>query len=384
MTSDTPFVKPQLPIILCSGLIILVLFTILQSYSTFAGIKKEGAGKILLYYFSTRTPQTPQNVGEQHDWFGNDTYLDINQLTKIPCQSGTNRTIAIFVHGWEKSEQIVKERLNRVKQSLERDNYSEPLVGFSWPSDTLWPDAKFIAKANGPKLANLIFELKNACPQADIRVIAHSLGARVTLSALDSLIENPTWNDRHFKISSVDLVGAAVDNEEVSVRPEDILFDKTNLGSPKSDYGQAIEQEVIKFYNLFSTKDNMLEPIPGDTYPVIYPFFESDYALGQSGYQKIPYSIKGNLPSNYNDTNVTDELAASCDADGDGHPDLPFSKGNVTTTGDNHRGYLGYRDNETKLITNDGAIDIVVKSWNIEPTIENANLNPVCPDSSTE
>ena len=29
------------------------------------------------------------------------------------------------------------------------------------------------------------------------------------------------------------------------------------------------------------------------------------------------------------------------------------------TTGENHRGYLGYRDNITKLLTNDGAINVV-------------------------
>ena len=110
--------------------------------------------------------------------------------------------------------------------------------------------------------------------------------------------------------------------------------------------------------------------------PVIYPSAENenDSALGQSGYQKIPYSIKLNLPKNYNDTNVTGQLVANCDADGDGHPDYPFSKGNTTTTGDNHRGYLGYRYNGNKSITNDGAIDVVVKSWNIKPTIENVSF----------
>jgi hypothetical protein len=384
MKSNSNFANPHRLIILSSGLIILLLFAFLQLNLTFAAIKKGEQGNVSLYYFSTRTPPNPQNIGEQHNWFGNDTYLDINQLTKTPCQNEANRTVAIFVHGWEKSEEIVKERLNRVKQSLEKDNFSRQLVGFSWPSDTDWPSAKSIAKANGPKLANLIFELKSSCPKGDIRIIAHSLGARVVLSSLDSLLMNKTWNDRNFKISSVHLVGAAVDNEEVSTKREDILIDATNQGTPKSNYGQAIGAEVIKFYNLFSSKDNLLEPIPGDSYPIIYPLAESDFALGQSGYQKIPYSIKLNLPKNYNDTNVTNELAANCDADGDNHPDVPFSKDNIITTGDNHRGYLGYRDNGTKLITNDGAIDVIVKSWNIEPTNENVNLNPVCPDSSTQ
>ena len=42
--------------------------------------------------------------------------------------------------------------------------------------------------------------------------------------------------------------------------PGDILIDQTNWGTAKSDYGQAIEEEVINFYNLFSPPDNLLEP----------------------------------------------------------------------------------------------------------------------------
>jgi hypothetical protein len=48
------------------------------------------------------------------------------------------------------------------------------------------------------------------------------------------------------------LLGAAVDDEEVSKYPQDILDDLTNWGTLKSDYGVAIEEEVVKFYNLFN------------------------------------------------------------------------------------------------------------------------------------
>jgi Alpha/beta hydrolase of unknown function (DUF900) len=374
----TTFITHKPLFVISLGIITLLLIVVSQSNLFIATSKAEQPNNIPLYYFSTRIPPNPQNIGEQHNWFGTDNYLDINQLTKTPCQSGTNRTVAIFVHGWEKSEEIVKERLNRVKLSLEKDNYIGPLVGYSWPPNPLlWYDAKFDAKEEGPKLANLILELKSACPKADIRIIAHSLGARVVLSSLENLKNNTTWNAKNFKITSVDLVGAAVDNEEVSTNRNDIDGDL----KLKEAYGDAIDKEVIKFHNLFSSKDNMLEPNPGDSYPVVYPSTENenDSALGQSGAQK-----NITIPKNYNDTNVTEKLVASCDADGDGHPDYPFSSGNIITSGDNHRGYLGYRDNGTKSITNDGAIDVVVKSWNIKPTNENVNLNPVCPNSSTQ
>ncbi len=117
-----------------------------------------------------------------------------------------------------------------------------------------------------------------------IRIIAHSLGARV-VSSLESLHENPQWNTNNSKIKSVHFIGAAVDDEEVSTRPEFILIDETNWGSPKSDYGQAIRSEVINFTNLFSSNDNLLKPNLNPAL-AIYPTFEGDLALGQSGYQK--------------------------------------------------------------------------------------------------
>ena len=113
--------------------------------------------------------------------YQNETYQNFNKLT---CQ---NETVVIFVHGWETSEDDVKERLNRVKLSLENNSFIHPLIGFSWPSDTVWFSAKFIAAENGPKLANLIFNIKNNCPDTDIRLLAHSMGARVVLSSLESL-----------------------------------------------------------------------------------------------------------------------------------------------------------------------------------------------------
>ena len=243
---------------------------------------------------------------------------------------------------------------------------------FSWPSDTVWLGAQFIAKANGPKLAKLIYDIKSECPAADVRIIAHSLGARVVLSSLDSLHDNPLWHKNNFKIKSVHLLGAAVDDEEVSNRSEFITIDETNWGSPKSDYGQAIEAEVINFTNLFSSKDNLLRPNLNPAL-AIYPTFEGDLALGQSGYQKNnilnQYDIKKSnaLPKNYNETNVTGELLANCDADGDGLPDFANCDIIPMTTGENHRGYLGYRDNVTKLITNGGAINAVISSWNNKP-----------------
>ncbi len=123
-------------------------------------------------------------------------------------------------------------------------------------------------------------------------------------------------------------MGAAVDNEEVSMSPRDISDDKTNWGSPKSDYGEAIQEEVVDFYNLFSPEDNVLQPLDAP-YFGIYPSFEGDQALGQNGSQ-TKFLTNITKPKNYTDVNVKSEIPENpggvnmTDADGDGVCDFGF------------------------------------------------------------
>ena len=311
-----------------------------------------------------------------------DTYplLDIRNLSNTCPEE-----VAIFIHGWGLNETEAKERLDRVKMSLEKNNYTHPLVGFSWDSDTEWNAAQFLAKWNGPKLADNIVGLMDNCKQhhdkdIKIRLIGHSMGARIILSSLDSLHKNATWNNSNFKVASVDLLGAAVDNEEVTMNPGDILVDQTNWGSPKSDYGGAIQEEVVRFYNLYNPKDNVFE--------LIYPLFERDIALGQSGYQKLPYPIT--FPKNYEDIDVTDQIKAIHDADGIEADVFGLCHNNneyckiksegwdfgfcnllifppicqSPDIGDNHAGYIGFRNlTNQDFLADDGAMDEVVSKW---------------------
>ncbi|SRR5215204_27921 len=288
--------------------------------------------------------------------------------------------VAIIVHGWGLNETLAKERFDRVKMSLENQSYIIPIVGFSWNSNVTWSNAQSMAKENGPKLADFIFDLEDTCKQqpnnkeVKIRLVGHSLGARVILSSLDSLHNNSTWNNNNFIIESVHLMAAAVDNEEVSKNQQDILNDVTNWGTVKmTAFGEAIDEEVVDFYNLYNTEDNALEP--NSVYPFypyqIYPSYEGDWALGQSGSQTIPYDISLSLPTNYTQINVQNEILPICDADGDNKPDFPLVQNMTIRRGDNHGGYFGFRDaaNNTKLV-DDGAINVVVDNWkNLTPAI---------------
>jgi hypothetical protein len=89
---------------------------------------------------------------------------------------------------------------DRSRMSLIDLNYEIPLIGFSCDSDTSillsgLEDSRIIAKKNGPKLVEFIFDLKGKCPDTDVSLFQHSLAAIGVLSSLDCPTNNPDWND---------------------------------------------------------------------------------------------------------------------------------------------------------------------------------------------
>ena len=306
-----------------------------------------------------------------------------SQIDDCPPQN----EIAIYIHGFlvngiSLGSENATEIFDRARLSLNNTGYDVTLIGFNWDSDInndkAWEVAKDVAKGNGLKLAQFILDFKKDCPQTDIRLIAHSLGSRIVLSSLDVLNENQEWNNnKNFTIASVHLLGAAVDNEEVSKDPWDIVKDATNdeaykninifameepitLKGVKTAFGEAIEDEVRNFSNLYSSKDDSLE--------WFYPMMEgNDTALGQTGAQ---YGIS--LPSNYKERDVKNNITALCDANGRGSCNFPYNIvfGAIADVGDNHFGYVGFRDTNGTLKSN-GAMDIVVEDWNKQNELEN-------------
>ena len=337
---------------------------------------------IPVYMISTRGSQNFPEIIQEYGYNDQYQFGDINQL-KNQCPS----EIAIFVHGWHNNEFKAKERLDRVKMSLENNSYNIPLIGFSWDSDKDWEPAKFIAKENGPKLAKFILDYMLGCMDehnrdVNIRLISHSLGARVILSTLDFLHTNTIWKNNGFKIASVHLLGAAVDSNEVSKN-------SFNIGSNFQDtYGNAIQDEVIRFYNLHNSEDNIFQ--------FVYPIFE-DTALGKDGRQQDIEEIYKVTRPPYYDINIKYEIAAIPNADAieDTHSVfcgliicdtttirdwddglcLPYYyyyaffqrilvKNCSIDIGDNHAGYVGYRSvDNTNVLENDGTINIVVNNW---------------------
>ena len=266
--------------------------------------------------------------------------------TDVPgLQVGTcPAEIVIFVHGVGATQSDAIEQTERVKMSLDSDGYYNPVIGFSWDSNTPKgaSDITLIAQQQGPKLAHFILDFKNKCPDSNVRMIGHSMGGRVTLSTLASLHKNKEWKSNNFKLASVDLIGAGVASS-------------WGVDGIEAPMRKIIEQVVIKFYNLVDPKDKV---IPGT-----YPRVEDHTALGNTE------SEKGiSLPSNYIQKDVQNEILPLCDSDAHGKPDLGLTSKdcNAMERGFNHMGYMGFRDPTSKKLMDDGAMNVEVDDWKDE------------------
>jgi hypothetical protein len=258
---------------------------------------------------------------------------------EITCPS--EKEIVIYIHGAWTDQRSANEQANRTAMSLATNNYTTPLLGFSWDSNMPlseegWKAAKIIAANNGPKLAQFILDFKNTCEDSDVRLIAHSLGTAIVNSTLISLSNNQEVDtNSDFNITSVHLLGAAIDRSGVAAN---------------TTFGKAIEKIVDHFYNLRNPEDNMLE--------YIYKNVENEDALGLLG---IQHSLP--VPRDYIERQVDSEIPPVQDADGNSRLDcFDFF---VLLPGDNHCGYIGSRGLPPfgNILRNDGSMDVVVQDW---------------------
>jgi hypothetical protein len=181
---------------------------------------------------------------------------------------------------------------------------------------------------------------------------------------------------------SVHLLGAAVDNEEISKDPLYIVNNVSIVNDTlewydiygiKSSYGKVIEQEAGKFYNLFSPRDRELLKD--------YNEHEHDNALGLNGAQ-----ANITKPSNYKEINVQNKIPPFCDSNADNMPDGKYTKGEFiegenVTRGESHYGYFGFRNPaDNKTIIDDGAMNTVVRDWNSSLASEKKDslLSAIC------
>src|SRR2546422_8140322 len=114
--------------------------------------------------------------------------------------TGCPAEAAVIVHGWDNTEDSALEKFDRARLSLSANNYAAPIIGYSWDSDQglgepvdKWYTANSIATDNGPKLAHFLTDFKTQCPSTLVRIVAHSLGARVVVDAINQLETKTEW-----------------------------------------------------------------------------------------------------------------------------------------------------------------------------------------------
>ena len=236
--------------------------------------------------------------------------------------------ILIVIHGLNNTEIKAKNRFALAEESLRNTGYRGEIVGFSWDGSTNWDPfgatgyrvAKHNAMANGPKLAGFICELQAKNPNAKIRVLGYSMGARLAVEAIYSL----NAEEKHgVRLASVHLVGAAIDNEHLQTDDR---------------YGKPIERRVVKFFNYFSPLDSKLGKM--------YQALEADFAVG-----RVDLEEKDKAPKNYISRDVSQELMS---VDKSGRPLAQEPRGR------NHSAYLGIRDDSGEW-RDDGAMNVIAQ-----------------------
>lgn len=213
-------------------------------------------------------------------WFGDvdltDGNTDTNYATKngVPGLDDTAPDeIAVHVHGWLSDVDSALISFEQSTQALRNNGYDRPVVGYSWDADTgldAWWAATEIAERNGAKLAQFLTDYADATGGTSVRLLAHSLGARVVLSAVRTLNDNGSTD----VVTSVSLLGGAADNDAVSL---------------EGTYGDDLERAVGTVDNFWKADDSVLN--------YAYSTAEFDSAVGEEGCEGTP-------PNNYEDHNV--------------------------------------------------------------------------------
>ncbi len=103
-------------------------------------------------------------------FFGHSSTSYDPTISEVAPTCTPDREIVIYVHGWNAGEQDAEDQFKTVRASLQSLGYMQPIIGFSWDSNTIftgfnpfnwfdafdwtddWQTAKEIAQKNGLKL----------------------------------------------------------------------------------------------------------------------------------------------------------------------------------------------------------------------------------------
>lgn len=136
-----------------------------------------------------------------------------------------------MIHGLRNDNAGAVNKIQIAKRRLLQLGYRYPVVGYSYDSNTtgahLIKQAKqalragqIIAQKNGKNLSEFIIDFKEKSPKTKIRLMGHSLGSQVILSAIDNLAKR---NKRGI-IESIYFFGASITEDVPTIAKYKKLF----------------------------------------------------------------------------------------------------------------------------------------------------------------
>lgn len=187
--------------------------------------------------------------------------------------------LLLYVHGWrsDDDEDDDIDAAYTAEEALVEQGYDGTGAVYTWDADKGggiddgWYEAQEIAQRNGPELANFVTDWADNDGRP-IRVVAHSLGARVACSAMADLRDRGAEN----AVKDLVLLGGAADNEACAVDGE---------------WGPGLAYGAENVLNGYKTDDSVLE--------WAYSLGEFNKAVGETG-------IEGTAPDNVTEVDVTD------------------------------------------------------------------------------
>lgn len=183
--------------------------------------------------------------------------------------------LIIYLHGWlDMVTGAAEDQANAVRGAVDVAGYDADVVGFSYPSNLpLWQPTKHLSTRKGRELAGWLRDYTADHPDATIRLVSHSLGARPALACLDVLA------DHGAAVESLSLLGAGIGCDAVA---------------EGGRYYDAVRDGAGAVHNYYLNWEFTLD--------FLYrPAEFGDRALGVRG-------VCGHPPDNYTDHNVSDTV----------------------------------------------------------------------------
>ena len=139
-----------------------------------------------------------------------DLVTDIGQAAWVShvANAGARHGVLVYVHGFNTPQKTMLARHYRIKHHVRQNGFEGAVIAFDWPSfASKWQYSadRDLATAVAPFLiSDVVSPIKQAVPSAKVHLIAHSMGAMLTVEALKTRPGDLSFDQISFVSADVD------------------------------------------------------------------------------------------------------------------------------------------------------------------------------------